>query len=287
MSQQCNVQVRFHSPAAPVRRYFTTFYHIDCQVADGGEVTDYILPEWANLRFHTGGLPRAQTLEGQVLDRTTFPVTGPSSKAIRFTIGTGRMFGVGLTPLGWTKFINASASNMADMVWDGHRHQAFARLRPLADLLCKEAMPDIDTGFAAIADHFLHALGHAELLEERIEAIHRALVDRDSASVGDLVRHSAISQRTIERVCNRTFGFPPKRLLRRQRFMRSLTHFLADPSLGWIGAIDSQYHDQSQFVHDFRHFMGMSPRAYAQLDKPFTDAVVLARSQLRLDLAKG
>ena len=86
-------------------------------------------------------------------------------------------------------------------------------------------------------------------------------------------------QRTLERICKRAFGFSPKLLLRRQRLMRSLVHFLLDPSLKWIGALDSHYHDQAQFVREFHEFMGMTPSHYAAMDHPILKEVVLERAR--------
>ena len=83
----------------------------------------------------------------------------------------------------------------------------------------------------------------------------------------------------LERISRRAFGFTPKVLLRRQRFVRSLARFMLDPSLKWIGAIDCHYHDQAQFVRDFRQFMGMTPRQYAALPKPIVNAVMQARER--------
>jgi methylphosphotriester-DNA--protein-cysteine methyltransferase len=82
---------------------------------------------------------------------------------------------------------------------------------------------------------------------------------------------------TLERTCRRHFGFPPRLLLRRQRFMRSLSQYMLDPSLKWIGAIDSHYHDQAQFVRDFHAFMDMSPSEYAARPHPVLGAVMRAR----------
>ena len=64
--------------------------------------------------------------------------------------------------------------------------------------------------------------------------------------------------------------------VRRQRFLRSLSQYMLDPSLRWLGTLDWQYHDQSHFVRDFRRFMGMSPSAYAKLDKPLLTAAAVA-----------
>lgn len=61
--------------------------------------------------------------------------------------------------------------------------------------------------------------------------------------------------------------------------MRSLVQYLFDPSLHWIGAMDSSYHDQAQFVRDFHRFMGMSPSEYAASPRPVLEAVMRARQQ--------
>ena len=55
---------------------------------------------------------------------------------------------------------------------------------------------------------------------------------------------------------------------------------MLDPSMRWSGAMDGHYYDQAQFVRDFRQFMGMTPRAYAALDKPVLTAVMRERARL-------
>lgn len=278
MQPECHVQVRFHAPPAELRRYFTTFYLVEFTIADGRQVTDYLHPEWANLRFVSGDLPNAEARGGTLLSRTNFCVTGPSSHAVRVEQGTARMWGIGLLPLGWARFIGAPAAQFADMVIDGNTHPAFSAFAPLAATLFG-AQPDPAAELARIEDHFLARSPGLIPDEARILAIHAALVDPDVATVCQLVQHAGGSQRTIERVCARAFGFSPKVLLRRQRFMRSLAQYLMDPSLKWIGALDGHYHDQAQFVRDFKQFMGMSPRQYAALDKPIIGAVMHARAR--------
>ncbi|HEY6868463.1 MAG TPA: helix-turn-helix domain-containing protein, partial [Novosphingobium sp.] len=115
--------------------------------------------------------------------------------------------------------------------------------------------------------------------EQRILAIHSALVDPDVGTVSELARRAGASTRTVERIAGQAFGFSPMLLLRRQRFMRSLAQYMLDPSLKWIGALDGHYHDQAHFIRDFHRFMGMSPREYALLDKPILSAVMRARDR--------
>ncbi len=271
--------MRFFAPPPDLRRYFTTFYLLECEVADGGVVSDYLLPEWANLRFHSGSMPVAESLSGATVAGTAFPVTGPSSRAVRFTIGSTRMWGIGLLPLGWAKFVGAVAADFADGLLDGSSHPAFAVFRPLADDLLHNA-GDVEAELARIAGHFREHLDGPVPEEGRIVAIHAALVDPEIATVAQLVERAGTGQRTAERLCRRVFGFPPKLLLRRQRFIRSLSQFMLDPSLKWIGAMDGHYHDQSQFVRDCRQFMGLSPSQYGALPKPLIGAIMRERDRM-------
>jgi hypothetical protein len=55
---------------------------------------------------------------------------------------------------------------------------------------------------------------------------------------------------------------------------------MLDRSLKWIGAIDGHYHDQAQFVRDFREFMGMSPRQYAALPHPVLELFMHERARV-------
>ncbi len=278
MSQPCEVRVRFFPPPEGMRRYFTTFYLVETTAPQGIRATDYLLPEWANLRFYSGDWPDAETADGMLLSGSPFAATGPSAKTVRFTMGASRMWGVGMLPLGWAKFAGAPASQVANAAVDGYNHPAFASFVPLARSLFGEE-PDWQAELARITGHFSARLGRPVDHEEQIVAIHEALVDPEVHTVAELVGRAGGNQRTIERICKRAFGFSPKMLLRRQRFMRSLAQFMLDPSLKWIGAIDGHYHDQAQFVRDFHEFMGMTPRKYAALPKPIVGAIMHERAR--------
>jgi AraC-like DNA-binding protein len=271
--------MKFHSPPTQLRRYFTSFYFAEITPAPGATVTDLLHPEWANLRFFSGALPVAQARDGARVSGAFFTATGPSSQAVRFTVGPTRLWGMGLLPLGWAKFVRADAAPHANAVADGHAHPAFASFRPLAhELFGRDA--ETDAEFDRIVEHFLARIDEPVPDEERIVAIHEALVDPEIHTVAALVERTGGTPRTIERVCQRAFGFSPKLLLRRQRFMRSLAHFMLDPGVRWSGAMDGHYHDQAQFVRDFRQFMGMTPRQYAALEKPILTAVMRERARI-------
>jgi AraC-like DNA-binding protein len=267
VSHPCEVRVEFCRPPADLARYFTTFYVTEVAVAGGGSINDFLHPEWGNLRFLSGG---------NALGEGPFLATGPSSRSVRFSMSTARLWGIGLLPLGWAKFVPTPAVSLANTVVDGNSHPAMASFTPLAASLFGAA-PDQCGEMARIIAHFRARLDEPLAEEARILGIHAALIDPDVATVAELVARSGASMRTVQRVCDRAFGFSPKLLLRRQRFMRSLSQFMLDPSLKWIGAMDSHYHDQAQFVRDFHQFMGMTPRRYADMPHPVLDVFVRER----------
>lgn len=272
-----SVQLRFALPADALRPFVTTYYCTDviC-AAPGGWLEDYLHPEWANLRFL--GTTEAQAVigPGDVRPSPAFAVTGPTSHAMRFRIRSGRSWGVGLLPLGWATLIGAHAADYTDRYVDGSRDPVFAIFAPLAAALTASA-GDYAGELALIEAHMTKVLAAAGPVDPAISVLNAALVNPDMVAVADLAAHMGMTVRSVERLSLRAFGFPPKLLLRRQRFLRSLERFMLDPSLTWLGAIDSYYHDQSHFVRDFKQFMGLSPSDYAKRNKPLLLAAARAR----------
>lgn len=267
MSSAQPVEVRFYPPPEDLRGYFTTFYYTEIDPGEAGVIYDSLHPEWAGVRFFSPGMKRCWFDGGSELSDARFTATGPSSHPLHFEVSKTRIWGVGLLPLGWAKYVDQAASDCANTVSDGYVHPSFAQLTPLADSIYGDE-PDEAAELRRIVTFFRNLERPDPVDENRILAVHAALVDTQVATVNDLVERVAASQRTVERLCHRYFGFSPKLLLRRQRFMRSLAQFMLDPSLKWIGAMDPNYHDQAQFVRDFREFMGMAPREYAAQPHP-------------------
>ena len=116
--------------------------------------------------------------------------------------------------------------------------------------------------------------------DEKIRRVHRALVDENLSSVSEFAKEAGLSTRSLERICSRYFGFAPKLLMRRQRFMRSLTTFMLREGSKWTDAMDEHYHYQAQFTREFQTFMGMSPSAYASKEHPILTAFVEARARI-------
>ena len=278
MSQQHRINVRFYPPPEDLRRYFTTFYVTEIDPGADGMLHDSLHPEWAGMRFFSPTGPTAWTDAGQRLEGVRFLAQGPSSHPIHFAMPKSRLWGFGFLPLGWAKFVRLPAAEFANQICDGAVNPEYAPFRPLARALF-DGPPDEAAELQRIIDFFLNFPAKDPPDWKRIVAIHAALVDPQVSTVQQLVGRVAASQRTVERISYKHFGFSPKLLLRRQRFMRSLAHFMLDPTLKWIGAMDSHYHDQAQFVRDFREFMGVSPREYSSQPHPVLERFTQERNK--------
>lgn len=273
------VTARFYPPPSDLRGYFTSFYISEIDPGQAGLIQDSLHPEWGGLRFFSPQGPEAWTDAGLRVSGATFHASGPTSHPVHFSLPKIRLWGIGLLPLGWAKLVGQPANELANLICDGRMNPVFERFRPLADTLFGNR-PDEPDELARIVAFFRQLQTFPLIDEKRLLAIHVALVDPDVVTVSDLVSRVSASQRTVERLCLRHFGFAPKLLLRRQRFMRSLAQFMLDPSLKWIGAMDSSYHDQAQFVRDFHEFMGLTPREYAHQPHPVLEQFLRERMKV-------
>lgn len=279
------LKIRFFLPSPQLAPYVTTYYLSETDGLGDGTVEDYLHPEWANIRLAVGGQITASIGPGEMTAVPGFVAAGPTSLATRFRLSGGRYWGIGLLPAGWARFVDAPARAYADRYSDMHGDPAFAALRPLADAVTGQA--DIAQEHARIDGHMLSLLARPGKDEGRILAMHRALLDSEVDSVAQLAEMVGMSPRSLERLAGQVFGFPPKLLLRRQRFLRCLAQFMLDPSLKWLNTMDWHYHDQAHFTRDFRRFMGMAPREYARLDHPVLRAAAIARLQAAGEAVQG
>ncbi|MEM6585136.1 MAG: AraC family transcriptional regulator [Pseudomonadota bacterium] len=283
------VRSRFYTPPPQFDGCFTTFYQllldVDERPGEPAIVEDYLQPEWANIRFFAGSTPKAEIAKSS-LHTAPFVATGPSSLPCRFEVGTARMWGIGFLPLGWARFFDAPAYDLVNLICDGASHPAFAKFDRLTPILTDpEATSEEQLAYLT---ETMESLMRPSRDEAKILRVHEALVAGHYVTVSELADQCAMSVRTLERVCRRYFGFTPKRLMRRQRFMRSLSSFMlhqahngtAGSSGRWTEAMDADYHDQAQFTREFSEFMTMLPSEYAALEHPILSSFMEARARI-------
>ena len=272
------LKARFFAPPQKLAGCFTSFYLLEVDLPPGQTVSDALQPEWGNMRFFQGTPPEVQRAEGDPLKDTPFVATGPSAHPTYFRMAATRMWGIGLLPLGWAKFVDVPAQTLADEVCDGMTHPAYASFACLQEKLCKAAgLPDEEQA-EIICDHFLK-LDRPLRDEAKIAAVHAALIDSEVRGPGELADRSNLTPRTLERLCAKYFGFSPQMLIRRQRMMRTLTAFMLATETTWSEVIDYHYTDHAHFTREFHAFMHMSPSVYAAMDHPILSAFMEERAR--------
>lgn len=265
------LRLRLMGPPSDLAPYLSAYYRTE--IDEGAVVEDWMPPEEANLRTGTAEVYQAVIGTGDLGAVPDAVISGPTDRVTRLRIGGGKFWGVGLTPAGWARLIRAPASDLANTYRDIRGSVAHPSLVPMLDTL-REDGDDLDKAWRLITDTFRSLLGEPHAAATTITDVHRRILAPDVPGVGELAAEVGMQTRTFERFCKRHFGFTPRALVRRQRFLRSLGKYMLDPSMRWIGSLDTNYFDQAHFIREFRATMGMTPGEYAALPHPITSAAV-------------
>jgi AraC-like DNA-binding protein len=245
-----HVDVRL--PAAGLRPYLTFYYFVSAP----GPVTDFLYPEWGNVRFVLEGDWQA-TVAGGTDTPARQRLYGPTDRCGSVIASGGRVAGFGLTPLGWHRLLGLDANTLANQTIA--LGDAFGPVIGALDGALAGSDPVAAIG---AADAILLAYAAQRPPEEPLIVTACQALSGRPHDVRAFAVAAGVSLRTLHRICLRTFGFPPKRLLRRQRFLDTLGHVRTAVGDPLRDTLDADYCDQSHFYRDFRDFMGMSPRAY-------------------------
>lgn len=277
MSASFALHARYYRLADELAPYFTVLYWFDVDCPDGHWVQDQLHPEWSALRFTQSGTPPEAGIQPHPLE-PTYPLvaSGPTSRAIRFGITRSRIWGLGLQPAGWARYVGAPASSLADRIVNAGAMEAFSVFHPVLEIV-RNAGDDTEETARRINAYLLARPRPPLAAEAQVLACQAALRDPDIADVTQLAEQLGANRRSLERMCSRYFGFPPKLLLRRQRFLRSLARYMLEPMDTWSDALDLHYYDHAHFVRDFRSFMGMTPTEYAQTPHPILERIMAQR----------
>ena len=272
-------RMRYWKPAPALAGLVSGYHLYAVQPPPGKPHHDVFQPAWANLRFvlTPGTVWRVRVGEGTWQPVGECALFGPSSHVTWSQSTSGIVIGAGITPQGWVRLTKANAAHWADRVDDCEAvfEGTATALRALLGA-CRD-----DDALPLLFDAFLiGAMARATRFDPSIARLHAALLDPENVSVRALASQVGATSRSLERLAARAFGFPPKLLLRRARFLRSL-HAIrrADPHAR-TAAIDPGYSDYSHFVHDAHDFLGMSPGAFLKLDIPLFKRSSMLRDQV-------
>lgn len=247
---------------------FLSGYHLYAVGPNGGQPNRGAFePAWASLRIAVAGGTdwRVRPMRGDWLAPGQVSLFGPSSGLVWSESGAGVLIGAGIRPRGWLRLFAAPARDNADRI---DRSPALNGIRS-SEISSRFRVLQSDSDVPRIFDTlFRDVLLPPVNDEEAVAIIEGALVDPEIRSVAQLRARAGFSLRKVQRMADRAFGFPPKLLLRRARFLRSLHALRAARKGDAASVIDPHYTDHSHFIRDSRDFLGMSPQAFLDIDMP-------------------
>ncbi|MCE7795164.1 AraC family transcriptional regulator [Sphingobium sufflavum] len=226
-------------------------------VADKRAVSDHTRADFAQIRFMLMGTGDYSFHDGRRESTPACCMLGPTSAATRFEVdGPMRVIGVSVLPLGWVALGAGDAGEVADSVFD--LAERFGRAwSDLHARLC--GIDDADDAAALLWPFLRSCIRPPSPAEEAfVLAIDEWLADERSPRVDSLQEVTGLSSRQIARLSNRFYGAPPKYLARKYRALRCAL-ILARDNIDWADLCDGAFYDQSHFIREFKHFIGLTP----------------------------
>jgi AraC-like DNA-binding protein len=269
--------LRYEQPDPRLAGYITDYHVLDSDEKMARGAIEWMLPSWPAIRIILADNPITLMLGDTTYD--PIPVAslyGTTTRAMRVTASGGVTIGAGITPLGWSRLFHQPADEFRD------------RIVPLTSVMPPEIVErlvavlrasDRALEVKAILDRFfLDQLGPTSRDEAEIRALMALIIDDTTLDLSNAAERIGIDPRRLRRLATRHFGFPPKTLLLRARFLRSFLRMFAIRDAADYGLIASTYHDASHFLRDARRFLGMTPRRFMAMKTPYLDAVLRARA---------
>jgi AraC-like DNA-binding protein len=96
---------------------------------------------------------------------------------------------------------------------------------------------------------------------------------RNLSAVKEISEKNHVSERTIQLNHKKYFGYSAKEINRYQRFLKAIQQIqilasLNEAKMDWFEVIDTcGYYDQSQLIHDFKHYLNLSPSKYLKFQQ--------------------
>lgn len=271
------VSVRVYQPCEDLRGHVTFFYCVDV----AGPISDFLYPEWGNVRFALSGRWKVELAGAPPYWADSAVVFGPTDRCGLISTTGGRIFGFGLTPLGWHAVLRTPAAQMTNgmALLAGQIGGSGAALR--AELIRDEGDRALVSRLEAVLTERVRSHPPIGDLVLKIDAALR----QEPADVAQFAQLASVSPRTLQRACLTVFGFAPKRLLRLQRFLDTLGRVRSAVGAGLADGLGGKYYDQPQFYRDFRDFMQMTPRAYLKASRELMAAAALAQVEAGVTLS--
>ncbi|HEX8302687.1 hypothetical protein [Sphingomonas sp.] len=271
-----NTALRYERPDPRVIDFVSDYYVLDSDGPHALGAIEWSMPGPANIRLFMDERPVNVAIGSRVFAPTPHvALYGPTGRALRIEAFGGVTIGMGITALGWARLFDKSADQYQDRIVPlGDVMQE----APAAELHARLSASDRALEVKAILDSFfLEHLGPPHPDEPQIRRVMALVVDEAVGDLSEVAERAALTPQQLRQISLRYFGFPPKRLLRRGRFLRSLLRMYAAGSADY-GLISRSYFDVPHFLRDAEEFLGTTPRRFMAMQTPYLRHIIRART---------
>ncbi len=269
--------IRYDQPDPALADYVTGYHLYAASGPAAMGMENWFLPGTANVRVTLDAGPIAVSIGRHRSDPLPqASLFGPTSHAIHTVTNGGVMIGFGISALGWSRFFDAGADRYADRIValaDAARAGFAERLVALLSTISDEQ------GVKPALDRFLLAeMGRPAIDAALIRRFARLVTDDMPGGVAQAAQAWGVSAEVLRRLSKRHFGFLPKTLLIRSRFLRSLIPLIEAKGDIDYSNIDPGYFSASHFLRDANAVLGTTPRRFLHAQTEFLVASLRARA---------
>lgn len=232
----------------------------------------------AQFRILLNGQGQYEFIDGTGCAMSAVTIMGPTTAPMH-TLADGPLtiFGWGMTPAGWAALMGKAAGNWVDQAFDARTIFGDALIQLQQQLM---DAPDIETQFAigqiAAAEIFA-ALDTAPF--EFTSLVDHWLLHDAEHEIDALAVATGLSPRQLERMTNRYYGMPPKKLARKYRALRAAHRLAVGDSLNDT-ELGLAFYDQSHLIREVKHFTGLTPSELKAGSSILTAATIRERAKL-------
>lgn len=267
------VDVRYVPAGDRLARYVTGFHRFAAPITSHA-LSDAFFPSVATIRISLRDSPAwSLKIGSRLIDpMPRVALTGPTSYAGYLTCHGGELVGVGLLPFGWAQIFGGDVSRFANRV------VSLDEIDPGADML-RDALEGEQPFDVALGAWLEARLERRPPADPRIEILCEMLRDPATTRIETVAESLDMSPRALAAMTRVNFGFTPKLLLRRTRFLRALSIMLTNPDGGPAALEAAGYWDRSHFLRDSHLFLGCSVRDFSRRRGPHNQLAITARTQ--------
>lgn len=258
------LSMRYLRPAAELSGRVAAYYVMESAPGAVLDIHDYAIPVWPNLRFLLRG-----NIDVQLAEKVAFRAPpalaalfgGTTSVTHVHITGAFKIVGASFFPLGWREIFCVPANSWANTAGPVSRAWGYEPTQTLGALQAASQDDDIARALDTLFKDRLTSSKAPRAPQTTLD-VERLLVDPTVTSVDMIAALTGLSLRQIERISLAGYGHAPKQVIRKFRFLRTMSALARTPDGAWRDMIDELYYDQSHFIRDFKKFTGITPTQY-------------------------